>query len=264
LEARLECDLLLFYATGSEEMQLKKVARELGLKFQDKRHPHPHLGSYHRIGKVGDFAEVVAVKTKIGPFGYQGSASKGIFFKVHTPATAIVQLGMAFGVDPGQQKLGDVLVSSSLIPYDRKKVHADGDSYRYDYTDTKPEPVRPSMLEFFMREADKLGKDGKSRWPFGIHVGIVLSGGSAIYSTKFRNELLEAFRSTADPIVGGEMEAVGLVSVSPPDDPAWIMVKGISDFAEDTRENGFKSTRDQACRNSAFFVLSALKEAKQP
>ena len=32
------------------------------------------------------------------------------------------------------------------------------------------------------------------------------------------------------------MEGVGLVSVSSPEDPAWIVVKGISDFADEDRD----------------------------
>ena len=103
-----------------------------------------------------------------------------------------------------------------------------------------------------------------AEWPFAVHVGAVLSGGTAIYCTKFRGELVGAFQPSPEPIVGGEMEAVGLVSVSPHEDPAWIMVKGISDFAEDTRGDGWEVTRELACRNSATFVLKALINAKQP
>ncbi len=110
--------------------------------------------------------------------------SKGIFFKRGTPATAIVQTGMAFGIDPVQQHLGDVLVSSSLIPYDRRKALAHDGHYRFDYVDAEFQPARPSMLELFLREAQK------NEWPFRIHVGAVLSGGTAIYCTKFRDELV--------------------------------------------------------------------------
>jgi nucleoside phosphorylase len=268
LAVDVRCELLLFSTTTSEKEQLQAVAGELGIPF--RRNTHELLGRYYALGKVGDF-EVIAVRTEMGPLKYGGSASRGIFFKLSTPATAIVQLGMAFGIDPKRQNAGDVLVSSSLIPYDRRKVLAHERHYRYrrkvlvkeghyrfDYADAKLQPARPSMLELFMKEA------AKPDWPFRIHVGAVLSGGTASYCTKFRDELVGAFEPCAEPIVGGEMEAVGLISVSPPDDPAWIVVKGISDFAEDTRPEGWERTRDLACRNAAMFVLSALKKAKQP
>ena len=149
-------------------------------------------------------------------------------------------------------------MSSSLIPYDRRKALAHDGHYRFDYVDAEFQPARPSMLELFLREAQK------NEWPFRIHVGAVLSGGTAIYCTKFRDELVSSFQPAPEQIGGGEMEAVGLVSVSPPDDPAWIMVKGISDFAEDIRAEGWEATRELACRNSATFVLTALIKAMQP
>ena len=58
----------------------------------------------------------------MGALGRLGSAARGINFREITSAQGIVQLGMAFGVDPDAQKPCDVLVSSSLIPYDSRDV----------------------------------------------------------------------------------------------------------------------------------------------
>jgi adenosylhomocysteine nucleosidase len=64
-----------------------------------------------------------------------------------------------------------------------------------------------------------------------------------------------------DPIVGGEMEGIGLLSISPPEKPSWIVVKAISDFADEDRDAIIKETRPIACRRAAVFVLSALSKA---
>ncbi len=56
------------------------------------------------------------------------------------------------------------------------------------------------------------------------------------------------------------MEGVGFLSGSPPDRPNWILVKGISDFADEARDEIIKTTRGPACYNAARFLLSALKE----
>ena len=62
-----------------------------------------------------------------------------------------------------------------------------------------------------------------------------------------------------DPIVGGEMEGVGLLAASlKADDPIWCVVKGISDFADENRDAEIVIGRPRACRNAATFVLSAL------
>jgi adenosylhomocysteine nucleosidase len=65
-----------------------------------------------------------------------------------------------------------------------------------------------------------------------------------------------------DEIVGGEMEGVGLIAISPDRDPAWIVVNGISDFADEDRDQVIEQNRPLACRNSADFVLRALLNAK--
>ena len=76
----LFCDLLLFFATGTEKEQLKQAAKEMQLPFDRMS----HKGSrYYRLGKVGDY-RVNAVKTEMGPLSYQGSASQGIVFKAAT------------------------------------------------------------------------------------------------------------------------------------------------------------------------------------
>jgi adenosylhomocysteine nucleosidase len=58
------------------------------------------------------------------------------------------------------------------------------------------------------------------------------------------------------------MEGVGLLSLSPANDPAWIVVKGISDFADEDRDAVIEGNRPLACGNAADFVLDALLNAR--
>jgi adenosylhomocysteine nucleosidase len=55
------------------------------------------------------------------------------------------------------------------------------------------------------------------------------------------------------------MEGGGLLSSSPPTDPIWIVVKGISDFADHERDGIIAKTRGPACQQAARFVLTALR-----
>jgi nucleoside phosphorylase len=88
----------------------------------------------------------------------------------------------------------------------------------------------------------------------------MLSGAARIYSRCFRDELVRNVPAGEEPIVGGEMEVVGLLAASAgPDDPIWCVVKGISDFADKDRDAIFEQSRAQACRNAAEFILSALE-----
>jgi adenosylhomocysteine nucleosidase len=207
------------------------------------------------MDRIGD-NRVNAVRTEMGPLSYGGSASQGIFFKSATGATGIIQLGMAFGIRPERQRPGDVLVSSSLIPYDRRDIRTVGEGYTVDYAPARRHESIPSLLRIFQAERERGGH------PFEIHIGSLLSGGARIHSRFFRDELVASVPVGEDEIVGGEMEGVGLLSISPANDPAWIVVKGISDFADEDRDAVIEQNRPIACRNAADFVLDALLNSR--
>ena len=223
----------------------------------------PALGEFHWLGPVGNETVIAIRPTReggrvvMGSIGRLGTAAKGIRFREATGAQSIVQLGMAFGIDPQNQKPGDVLVSTSLIPYDNRDIKAapDGhEGYIVDYTQATRQPARPDLIDLFDREKRRGGH------PFGLHVGTILSGAARIHSCIFRDELVQSLFDEDDPIVGGEMEGVGLLAASTAaDDPIWCVVKGISDFADENRDAVIGENRSLACRNAAEFVLSALR-----
>jgi nucleoside phosphorylase len=255
------CSLLLFVATPTEEAALKAAATERMLSFEKIK--HPKLGEYHWLGQVGDETVIATCpvresgKLVMGALGRLGSAARGIRFSEATGATKIVQLGMAFGIDRVRQKLGDVLVSASLVPYDNRDVRAatgGSAAYATDYSAAKPESARRDLVELFRRELARRPAGGPA-----VHIGALLSGAARIHSRAFRDELVAGVPGGGDPIVGGEMEGVGLLAASVSrDDPIWCVVKGISDFADEDRDSDIAVGRELACRNAAEFVLSAL------
>lgn len=255
--AMRQCSLLLFVATPSEEQELENVVRKHDLLFEMNK--HPTLGEYHWLGIVGN-ETVIAIRPVrerarivMGEMGRLGSAARGIRFREATGAIGIVQVGMAFGIDSTSQKLGDVLVSTSLIPYDNRIVKAAHSNYITDYSQANRQDARPALVELFRKE---LRRGNRS---FGVHVGAMLSGAARIQSRVFRDELVMGVPDGDDAIVGGEMEGVGLLAASTSaDDPIWCVVKGISDFADEERDAAIATARSIACRNAAEFVLSAL------
>ncbi len=111
----LKCDILLFFATQTEREQLEKGAAELKLLFEERN--DARVGTYYSLGTIGP-NRVRAVKTRMGSFFHEGSASQAIVLRAATSATSIIQVGMAFGIDRNVQKHGDVLISQWLFPYD--------------------------------------------------------------------------------------------------------------------------------------------------
>jgi nucleoside phosphorylase len=261
--SKRRCTLLLFLAVPAEEEALEQAAKERSLTFEKIK--DPRLGEYHWLGNVGN-ETVIAVRpgreggrVVMGALGRLGSASRAIRFQEATGAKGIVQLGMAFGVNSRAQKYGDVLVSTSIVPYDRRDI-SDAPRrlfrrmlrrprYTVDYSQASRQPARPALLNLLVREMKRGGH------PFKIHVGAILSGAARIRSRTFRDELVRNVPAGEDPVVGGEMEGVGLLAASTASsDPIWCVVKGISDFADEVIDQH----RRLACRNAAEYVLSAL------
>ena len=204
------CTLLLFVATPTEEAALKAAAQEHGLPFELLE--TKELGEYHWLGSVGNETVIATRPAKeggrvvMGEIGRLGSTARGIRLSKATGAEGIVQLGMAFGIDPTAQKLGDVLTSTSLIPYDNRDVSglkAGPLAYRTDYSGAVRQPARPELVKLFRRELDRGGKE------FAVHFGAILSGAARVHSRAFRDELVAGVPGGDDPIVGGDMEGVG-------------------------------------------------------
>ncbi len=191
----------------------------------------------------------------MGPYGRLGSAARAVRYLAATGAQGIIQVGMAFGISRERQKLGDVCVSTSLIPYDKRDVKPlPGESgYFNDYSGVEVEPARPALVERCLREK------ARTKFDFAVHVGAMLSGAARIHCARFRDELYSSAPHGNEPIVGGEMEGVGLLAGAlKGDDPVWCVVKGISDFADELRDEDVKIGLTIAPRNAASFVLSSL------
>ncbi len=256
-----QCSLLLFLATPDEETGLHQAARAHGIPFEPVRRNQSPIGEdYHWLGPVGDETVIAIgpVRSRghlvMGSIGFLGTAARAMRVGRETGAQGIVQLGMAFGVDPRNQRPGDVLVSTAIIPYDNRVIrHATDERYLTEYPNANRESARPALVERFRRE-QRRGNRG-----FGVYLGAMLSGAARIGSSVYRDELVRDVPAGPDPIVGGEMEGVGLLAASSAsDDPIWCVVKGISDFADRDRDAVIEANRPVACRNAAEFLLSAL------
>lgn len=256
------CSLLVFVATPTEEREFLDCLTRRTIGYR-KIPNHPELGAYYWIPNIGNETLILIPPAKdenrelvMGYLGWLGTAARGIRLRNATSAQAIVQVGMAFGVDEQLQSVGDVVISSSIIPYDNRLIVGD-DGYRIDYSGTKSQIAREALVGMLQHEIQH------GNHSFQIHFGAILSGGARIRSRKFRDELVAHF--PAEKIVGGEMEGVGLLSAATePDNPVWCIVKGISDFAEEKRSRTFKQNRTLACRNAAELLISALVRQAKP
>jgi adenosylhomocysteine nucleosidase len=164
---------------------------------------------------------------------------------------------MAFGVDRTRQMIGDVLVSTAVLPYDDRDARTEDSDYVFDYRRVRRHPAKASLVALFRDE------DRRGTFEHQVHVGELLSGAARVFSRYYLAELMSQVPGVKDGIVGGEMEGVGLLSISPRKEPLWIVIKGICDFADEQRDAEIEETRPVACRNSAMFALRGLQNASQ-
>jgi adenosylhomocysteine nucleosidase len=257
LRARaIASDIVLVTATTTEHDELKRAAKELGFDF-DKQPGR----NYYRLGRVGE-NRVVAMRVSMGAFSPDGAAARCIQARAETRATTIMLIGTAFGIDPARQAIGNVIVSESVFLYDDRKAvddnHRPG-KYRLEHPPTARKIASRIWHDRFRQLGEAYIRDEVTE---RIELGVILSGGARIESAAFRDALLEGLPPMDTPVVGGEMEGMGAVSAAlstDPDDPGWIIVKGIADFADASSRSKIEETRTVAARASAMAVLRVLQ-----
>jgi nucleoside phosphorylase len=216
------------------------------------------------MGKFRDLASIRGRRVwliraaEIGAIGAGGSARLALRWLAQSGASTIIQIGMAFGVDPGAQQVGDVLVARSLFPYDIRTVReAQPGIVSVDYTGQHFE----ASAEFLFHLEELRDTSTSDASLVAAHRGVILTGNSKVFSVTHRDELVRAASRATMRVVGGEMEGLGLLAASSPNTPNWNIVKGISDFADgqDIDPSERDRHRTMACENAVALVFDVLE-----
>jgi len=155
---------------------------------------------------------------------------------------AVIMCGIAFGLRPDKQKLGDILIARQLGCYEPTKIVGlqTGNIPRGDRV-----TASNRLLERF-RDAD-IDWTGPQR-----HFGLVLSGEKLVNDPEFLKQL----RKLEPDAIGGEMEGAGLYVAASEEKVDWILVKAICDWADGSKND---NAQVLAANNAANFVLYALQ-----
>lgn len=254
------CDLLLFTSTQVEWEVLQEEATKRGHAPTEAR----FIGiPWLDLGTISG-RRVLAVKTRMGTLDYGAAAYCAMIFSLETQASLLIAVGMAFGVSPQDESIGDVLVASHVILYDRrvKKTTADA-SITTEYQEKSRRAAHAPSIQ----RAKQLEKQYRSRLGYRVHIGQLMSGSALIQSTLYRQTLvdrLERLFPAQGPIIGGEMEAGGVLVASNPQEPRWMIIKGISDFANERRatldEVQVRTNQRLACANAVDFMFKHIAQ----
>ena len=207
-----------------------------------------HFGdqAYHNLGVVKD-ARVFMVQSEMGSGGQSGTilTIQEAIDILHP--SAVVMVGIAFGIDEKKQLPGDILISKQIQPYDLQKI---GTDRRGKVTITlrgdRPS-ASPKMLSVFRGAANYWQAPPK------IHFGLILSGDKLVANQAFRDQLI----GLSPEAIGGEMEGAGLYASAQRKKVDWILVKAICDWADGGKNDAYQQL---AAENAVRFLVHVLEK----
>lgn len=206
---------------------------------------------YRYLGKHGQHHVFTVVTPDLGP--QEAQSTVNLAFQDLNPRT-VVAVGIAFGIDASKQRIGDVLVSTSVQGYEIARVEPDGHITPRQLPRMTP---RTPGHRFLDRESYGCPPGWPAEaWP-RIARGVLLSGGKLIDNVDFRNSLLDLW---PNGVVGGEMEAIGVVAAAEADQGKrdWIIVKAICDWADGHKNHPDKDARQVLAAWNAALLVKAV------
>lgn len=236
---------LFVTATKIESEALKKVMKPLD-KLQTIYKSSFGKNTYS-IGLIGIYTIVHVMCGDMGTMGRDSSILTVTEAIEHWNPCGIVMVGIAFGKDEEKQKIGDVLISKSVINYECSRISVD----KIEFRSKNVESGQILFNRFY----------NKDNWQHYINnilatpiSGSILSGEKLIDNPSYKNSLFEQFSNA----IGGEMEGYGVYSASANKNiTEWIIVKGICDWA-DGNKNENKDGNQLIAAESAVSLCEAV------
>jgi nucleoside phosphorylase len=241
----LRTDILLVTVTAIEaQAVLHLFAKETGQKFE--RH-FINDKTYFNLGVLNG-VRIMMVQSEMGASGPGGAllvVDEGI--RMLSPS-AVIMVGIAFGIDSDKQQIGDILVSQQLLGYELQRI-ATSNKGKIEIIPRGDRSHASTML------LDRF-RGGMLDWHESkVECGLILSGDKLIDQQDFRDQL----RKLAPEAIGGEMEGTGLYSAAQRRKVDWILVKAICEWANGNKEQKKDQNKKVAAENAVRFTLHVLK-----
>lgn len=185
----------------------------------------------------------------------------------HFKPSEIIVTGIAGGLNPDLGP-GDIVIASRVIHHDGGRIHPDGFEYRGSrnpvHGGRHPVFMEPAgyLLEIAQRAAKKTKLipikhgDDDSTAPVAVRVitGTVATGDTFVASDEKRNQLREHLE--ADAV---EMEGAAVHQVCETLGVSCIVIRSMSDMADNSAIVDLQAFADVAATNSAHIVLEILR-----
>ncbi len=160
----------------------------------------------------------------------------------------ILMVGIAFGVNSEKQKIGDILVSEKVFPYELTKISTNN-SNKIEIN--RNLPIQPDFdIVNIFKNFELKG--------FAVLSGTILSGEKLVDNIDYRNSLIEL--SNDSNVIGGEMEACGVAHASRRRGfSKWIIVKAICDFGDGNKSRNKEKYQSLAASNAMKFCCKIFE-----
>lgn len=190
-------------------------------------------------GKIKN-QDVVVMATGVGKIKTAASIQ---YLLDHSPIEAVIFAGMAGAVNPGV-KVGDIVISQKIVQHDYDL----GGKGIKEEMKTPWFEADPELIDLAVRASRELGF--KER----VRIGTVLTGDQTIADSKKREWLWGAFRGDCV-----EMEGAAVASVCSQNKLPFVVIRAITDLADENVRDDFQETMSKACTDAANIVLGMLK-----
>lgn len=227
--------LLLCTATNLEDDYLKLVTEKYGYTDEPERLKR---GFYPKYTNTNTSSSTIFVaRSSMGSGGSGGALATVIDAIDDIQPTYVLSCGLAFGRNPEDQELGDILVSESIREYEKERVGKHSIVPRGSRNESNP---------YLLQVARSVRRD----FPLSAHFGVMLSGEKLVDDPDFKKRLWEI----EPEAIGGEMEGAGVVAACLRNQIPWIIVKAICDWGE----NKGNEKQPQAAQNAFEFVFKMI------
>lgn len=204
-------------------------------------------GSAYYLGMIGQYRCVVNW-CQAGSGGRDGSILAGTAMIERWQPRALLLVGIAFGknIDEKKQVLGDILISTQVVPYELARIGEKENHQR---------GPRPEAGITLVTRARNL------RFKWTTHEGQVrsavpgpiLSGEKLVDNMDFKRKLFVTYPDA----IGGEMEGAGTYAAAERAGIEWIIIKAICDWGDGAKN---KEAQPLAAANATAFLRELLAE----
>ncbi|MFE1168271.1 hypothetical protein [Nocardiopsis sp. NPDC058789] len=253
-QAGLDVGVVTFLA-----MEMRAVTERLDLRTRKKID-----GLFFSTGEVAtDGGTVSVVATMTHSPGQRSVMSALDHLRRHFSPRLWILVGIGGGLHPEYARIGNVIVSTRIVYYDSRKIRAGGEVQTRGEERQAPARIGHAVNVFFTDRGEPAmirgQADGHRKRTFEVRPGLIGSGEAVIADGD--SDIHRFLGGYNDKILAVDMESGGLSqywqenSVGAEPNPDWVVVRGISDNADQEKND---DGHELAARNAAHVVKEIL------